>query len=458
MLLKISTNRANAREVSFLFHKHPDRLQSVELPFGKAHIFYPKADQDECAICLVLDINPVSLTRNNQSNNADFALSHYVNDRPYVASSYMSVAISKAFSTAMNGTCKDHPELVNEQIPFDIKIAVMFAPKGGEILIRRLFEPLNYEVEVQRHTLDEAFPEWGESRYFSVNLKGTQRLMDVLTHLYVLIPSLDTHKHYWVSNAEVEKLLRKGENWLAGHPEKDQITKRYLKGIANLTRSAFDQLNEAIESNDDVSEETQDTVQQSLHQQRLQMAFDELKRSGATTVIDLGCGEGKLLKLFLKDPQFTKITGMDVSHKSLQKVVERLHLNEISPVQKERISLFQGALTYRDERLNNYEAAALIEVIEHLDPDRIKSMERVVFEYAKPNTVVLTTPNSDYNELYESLHAGQFRHTDHRFEWSREEFKQWVNSVCENYAYEADIKSVGDEVEAVGAPFSDSYF
>ncbi|MEO0553412.1 MAG: 3' terminal RNA ribose 2'-O-methyltransferase Hen1 [Bacteroidota bacterium] len=459
MLLKISTNRASARDLSFLLHKHPDRLQAVDLPAGKAHIFYPKADEQECSVCLLLDINPIDLVKNSKRNDNDFALGHYVNDRPYVASSYMSVAISKAFNTAMNGTCKQRPELVDESMPFEVKIAVLPAPKGGEILIRKLFEPLGYSIELTRHELDGKFSEWGDSRYFTVTLKGSQKVKDLLSHLYVLIPVLDTNKHYWVSKSEVEKLLQKGQGWLGSHSEKEQITKRYLKGIGGLTRNALDRLIEVEESTGDDEKETLegsesevDQKKESLHNQRLKLALEELKNAGAERVIDLGCGEGKLIKLLLKEKQFSKILGMDVSFRALEKAVERLHYTEMPPKQKERIELIQGALTYRDKRLEGFDAAAIIEVIEHLDLDRLKSFERVVFKFAKPNTVVLTTPNQEYNQLFESMETDQFRHTDHRFEWTRAEFNEWVERVCENYGYSAIIKPVGEESEKVGAP------
>ena len=460
MLLKISTNRTSARDLSFLLHKHPDRLQAVDLPAGMAHVFYPKADEQECSICLLLDINPIDLVKNSKGNNNDFALAHYVNDRPYVASSYMSVAISKAFNTAMNGTCKQKPELVEEVMPFETKIAVLPAPKGGEILIRKLFEPLGYSVELTRHKLDGTFSDWGDSRYFTVILKGSQKVKDLLSHLYVLIPVLDTNKHYWVSQSEVEKLLQKGQGWLGSHPEKEQITKRYLKGIGGLTRNALDRLIEIEESNGDDtkqilledSEGEIDQKKESLHNKRLKLALEELKNAGAERVIDLGCGEGKLIKLLLKEKQFSRILGMDVSFRTLEKAVDRLHYSEMPPKQKERIELIQGGLTYRDKRLEGYDAAAVIEVIEHLDTDRLKSFERVVFEFAKPNTVVLTTPNQEYNQLFESMEPGQLRHTDHRFEWTRAEFKEWVDKVCENHGYSAMIKPVGEESENVGAP------
>ncbi len=456
MLLNISTSHIPATDLSFLLHKHPGKLQSVELSTGKAHIFYSEATNETCAVNLLLDINPIELVKNSRNKTSDFALAHYVNDRPYVASSFMSVAISKAFSTALNGKCSQRPELVDQVMDFDAKISVLPAPKGGELLIRRLFEPLGYEVNLQRHQLDANFSEWGDSKYYTLNLQGSCKLKELLSHLYVLIPVLDTNKHYWVSQSEVEKLLQKGAGWLGNHPEKEQITKRYLKEIGGLTRNALDRLIETDleEEPHEVEEKSEEVVKvkETLHQQRLKLTLKELKNAGAKRVVDLGCGEGKLLKMLLKEKQFEEILGVDVSYRALEKAMERLYYNEMPPKQKERIKLIQGALTYRDKRLDGYDAAAIIEVIEHLDLNRLRSFERVVFEFSKPKVVVLTTPNREYNELFESMATDSFRHTDHRFEWTRQEFSDWAGQVANSHGYDFEIKPVGEEDKKVGAP------
>jgi 3' terminal RNA ribose 2'-O-methyltransferase Hen1 len=455
MLLKISTTHNPATDLSHLLHKHPEKLQAVELSNGKAHVFYPEATEARCTVALLLDIDPIGLVRNSGRNGDDsFSLGHYVNDRPYVASSFMSVAISKAFSTAMNGTCNKHPELVDQIMPFEVEISVLPAPKGGEILIRKLFEPLGYQVNLERHELDSKFTEWGMSKYFTLNLSGNFKLKDLLSHLYVLIPALDNEKHYWVGQHEVEKLLEKGKGWLKDHPEKEQITKRYLKGIGGLTRNALSRLLEGDEliENEETDTEKEDVVKETLHYKRLKVVLDELISSDAKTIVDLGCGEGKLLRMLLKEKQFQKILGIDVSFRELEKANDRLRIQEMAPKQKERIELMQGALTYRDKRFQGFDAAAIVEVIEHLDPNRLKAFERVVFEFAQPKTVVLTTPNREYNDLFENMVEGQMRHADHRFEWTRNEFETWANQVAERNGYKVLIKPIGEEAEKVGAP------
>jgi 3' terminal RNA ribose 2'-O-methyltransferase Hen1 len=454
MLLKISTTHQPATDLSFLLHKHPDKLQSVELSNGNAHIFYPEASHEKCCAALLLDIDPIGLVRNSGDYGPDsFSLAQYVSDRPYVASSFLSVALSKAFSTAMNGTCAKRPELVDIIMPFEIELSLIPAPRGGELLIRKLFEPLGYKVALQRHSLNSNFENWGDSKYYTLNLKGDFKLKDLLAHLYVLIPVLDNEKHYWVSQHEVEKLLQKGEGWLKDHPEKEQITKRYLRNIAGLTRNALTRLMDD-EGAEMVTEEkdVESIAKETLHNKRLKAVLSELILSGAKTILDLGCGEGKLLRMLLKEKQFESIVGVDVSHHALEKAMQRINFEEMAPRQKERINVLQGALTYRDNRLNGFEAAAIVEVIEHLDLNRLKAFERVVFEFSKPKTIVLTTPNREYNELFETMEAGDMRHTDHRFEWTRNEFETWAKEVAVKNNYHVNFKPVGEVEEKVGAP------
>lgn len=456
MLLTITTTHQPATDLGFLLHKHPDKFQSVELSIGKAHIFYPESLEEKTTAALLLDIDPIDMVKGARHlSGKEFTLGQYVNDRPYVASSFMSVALARAFSTAMNGRCINKPELVDTKIPVETKIAVLPAPRGGEILIRKFFEPLGYHVELQRHDLDEEFKEWGESKYFTLVLKHTITIKELLTHLYVLIPAIDNDKHYFVSQNEIKKLLEKGNGWLETHPEKEQITRRYLINLNSLARQALVRLNEGEDVEAEMEEELhKDDLKEreTLHQQRLSLVLEQLKKSNATSVLDLGCGEGKLIRMLLKEKQFSRIAGMDVSYHELTKAKARMHWEEMAPKQKERIMLFQGALTYKDKRLENFDAAAIVEVIEHLDENRLKSFERVVFEFARPKTIIITTPNAEYNELFTNMKTGSLRHTDHRFEWTRNEFEDWAKVVADKYNYKVDFMPVGLEEEKIGAP------
>ncbi|TPG66778.1 3' terminal RNA ribose 2'-O-methyltransferase Hen1 [Hymenobacter nivis] len=468
MLLTITTTYQPATDLGYLLHKNPARLQSVEVAGGQAHVFYPEATAERCTAALLLDLDPVGLVRGRGPGNEGFALEQYVNDRPYVASSFLSGALSKAFGTAMNGTCKDRPDLPAQALPLAVKVAVVSAP--GPDWPRRLFEPLGYEVEVETTPLDPTVPAWGPSRYYTLHLRHAGlRLQDVLTHLYVLLPVLDNDKHYYIGENEAEKLLHRGGDWLPQHPERGFITRRYLRYLAAYVNPTLARLLEGTEEElpEPVAPDAPETPaaaapaaapgppaepKLSLHDQRLQQVAQEIYDLGPKRVLDLGCGEGKLLRLLLRLPKIEYILGMDVSHQALSRAAQRLHLVEMPPRQRARLNLIQGSLLYRDERLAGFDAAALVEVIEHLDESRLGALEAVVFGQARPGHVFVTTPNADYNQLYETLNAGEFRHDDHRFEWTRAEFAAWATAVAERHGYQVRLVGMGEEVEGVGAP------
>jgi 3' terminal RNA ribose 2'-O-methyltransferase Hen1 len=284
------------------------------------------------------------------------------------------------------------------------------------------------------------------------------RLSELLTHLYVLIPVLDAEKHYWVGDDEVEKLMRRGEGWLAGHPERELIVNRYLKYQRSLTSEALARLFEDEDVDPDraaqerAAEEEAVEEPMRLSEQRLGAVVAVLKAAGARRVLDVGCGGGKLVAALLKDSGFEEIVGVDISHRALEIAQARLRLDRLAPRQRERVKLFQTALTYRDGRLAGFDAAAVVEVIEHLDLPRLRSFERVLFGEARPGAVVVTTPNREYNVRFEGLPAGRFRHRDHRFEWTRAEFEDWSGEVAGRFGYGVRFLPVGPDDPEVGSP------
>ncbi|MBN9689997.1 MAG: 3' terminal RNA ribose 2'-O-methyltransferase Hen1 [Verrucomicrobia bacterium] len=459
MYLTLSTRHSPATDLGYLLRKNPQRPQSFPLTFGRAHVFYPEADEHRCTVALLVEIDPVGLVRTRRGPSGEGGLlDQYVNDRPYAASSFLSVALAEVFGTALSGSdSKDRPGLMAQALPFEVVVPALPC-RGGEPILRQLFEPLGYQVTCQRLPLDAQFPEWGESSLFRVTLSTTVPLPLLLSHLYVLLPVLDNDKHYWVGDDEVAKLLRHGEGWLANHPARELIARRYLKHRRSLFAEALAQLIQDDGEDPNTEAETQAaeeaTVERalSLHEQRLETVLTHLKAHGAKSVLDLGCGEGRLLRRLLQDRQFERILGLDVSHQALEAAAERLHLDRLPEAKRQRIQLLHGSLMYRDERLSGFEAAAVVEVIEHLDPPRLAAFERVLFEAARPALVVLTTPNREYNATWESLPAGQFRHRDHRFEWTRAEFEQWCATIAARFRYAVQRHPVGPEDPLLGAP------
>ena len=456
MLLTISTTHQPATDLGHLLHKNPAKLHSFEMSFGKAHLFYPEATSQKCTAALLLDIDTVGLVRGKRGPGDGGTLEQYVNDRPYVLSSFTSVALGRIFGTAMAGRSKNRQELAEQKIPLTAALSVVACRR--ESLLQELFEPLGYRVQAKRLPLDEKFSEWGDSPYFSVTLDGEVRLTDLLRHLYVLIPVLDAEKHYWVGKDEVEKLLRKGEGWLAGHPHKEAIVKRYLPRQRQLAREALARLAEEDNPDPDATLEAQAEQETKIEdpirlwQQRMGAVVAVLRSAEAKRVLDLGCGEGKLLRALLEEKSITEIVGMDVSFRSLEIASQRLRLERMPTKQRERLKLIHGSLMYRDSRLAGYDAATVVEVIEHLDPPRLAAFERVLFENARPTTVVVTTPNAEYNVKFETLPAGQFRHKDHRFEWTREQFQTWSQQVSQRHGYTVKFVPVGEEDGQVGSP------
>jgi SAM-dependent methyltransferase len=483
MLLTITSTSPPATDLGFLLHKNPATVRSVELGFGVAHAFYPEAGAERCTIALLLEMDPVALVR--RSRGGPFPLAAYVNDRPYAASSFLSVALRRLFGTALRGQCKERPELPEQKLALIARLPVLPC-RGGEAMARRLFEPLGYQVSAQPIALDERFPWWGDSPYFDVRISARCRVRDLLGQLYVLLPVLDDDKHYWVTSDEIDKLVDNAGVWLAGHPDRDVIVRRYLRHQRGLTAEAIARL---LDEEPGAAEAAADTEAWTetrtgagsaagtgagapaearpggwpggqatageharLRDLRLAAVLAALRASGARRVLDLGCGDGRLLAGLLKDGQFEEIVGVDASAAALERAARRLRLDEMAPRQRQRVRLLQGALTYGDRRLAGYDAAVLMEVIEHIDPDRLGALEQAVLGGAAAGTVVVTTPNAEYNARYPGLSPGAMRHPDHRFEWSRAEFRAWAGAAARRHGYTASFEPVGDDDPQAGPP------
>ncbi len=480
MLLTLSTTHVPATDLGFLLHKNPARAQQVEVATGTAHVFYPEAREDRCTVALLLEVDPVGLVRTARAAGGDAGpLAQYVNDRPYAASSLLAVALGRAFASARRGASKERPDLVDVALPLEVHVPALSC-RGGAAMAHRFFAPLGWTVEARAVPLDEEHPEWGDSRYVDLRLTGRLRLADALNHLYVALPVLDDARHHWIGADEIDKLLRAGGGWLAGHPDRDLITRRYLGHRSGLTRRAIERLAEVDDVDaavlDDATapplpaaggpapaeDDTADTAADDgaevpdrplpLALQRHGAVLAALRSAGAQRVVDLGCGAGALLPALLAERSFTEVVGVDVSARALEVAARKLRLDRMPERQRERITLLQSGLTYTDARLRGYDAAVLMEVVEHLDPDRLPALEHAVFGAAAPPTVVVTTPNAEYNVRYPDLPPGAFRHRDHRFEWTRREFADWTAAVAQRYGYGVRLLGVGEDDPEVGTP------
>ncbi|RUQ96786.1 3' terminal RNA ribose 2'-O-methyltransferase Hen1 [Labedella endophytica] len=443
------TTDVDASVLGYLVHKHPGRVQSFPAPVGDIHVFYPEVSRERCTIAVLLEVDAVGLAREKRFRGDALALSHYVNDRPYAASSMFAVALGAVFRTAMTGRSDSYPELASAPIPLRIELPVI-STRGAEAegLVRRLFEPLGWAVEETPIPLDPEHPEWGASRYSSLVFSGRVLLSHALRQLYVLLPVHDDAKHYWVGDDEVAKLTRAGDGWLAEHPERELITRRYLAHQSSLVSQA----DGAPDDERATGTATADPGPAPLRASRAEAVLRALSDVHAHRVVDMGCGPGALLTRLAKDRSFTEIVGTDVSVRALESAERTLNLRAASDAERERIRLLHGSVVYRDERVRGFDAVVLMEVVEHVDESRLPALEDAVFAHAAPANVVVTTPNADYNALYASLPAGRFRHDDHRFEWTRGEFRSWASSVAERNGYDVEFRPVGAEDPTRGSP------
>jgi 3' terminal RNA ribose 2'-O-methyltransferase Hen1 len=470
VLITVTSTAPSASHLSHLLRKHPDKAQSFSLSVGTAHVFYPEASDERCTVAMLLEVDAIGLVRDKRFRGSDDgSLSRYVNDRPYASSSMVAVALGQVFRTAMNGTSESFPELAASPLPLEITVAALPARGAENVgLVPRLFAPLGWTVLEKAIPLDPEFPDWGDSPYVDLVLRGEVRLADALRHLYVLLPVLDDAKHYWVSDDEVGKLLRAGEGWLPDHPEREIITRRYLAHQRSMVEDATallakearlltldtDAAGGSADADTDLAADTEaaPTRPAKLAPQRAEAVLAALVDVRARSVADVGCGEGALLSRLLADPVFTTIIGTDVSARELARAEKRLNLREASDRQRERVRLIHSSVTYQDDRIAGLDAIVLMEVIEHVDAERLPALEASIFGAASPAAVIVTTPNSEYNALFGSLPAGQFRHTDHRFEWSRAEFTAWSEGVAERHGYTVEFRTVGEVDPQAGSP------
>ncbi len=466
MLLTITYEGKNTQELGYLLHKNPDRAQQFELSYGKAYVFYPEVSDSRTTAALLLDIDPIDLAR-GKLGGSDGGLFDYVNDRPYASTSFMSNAISRVFGTAMNGRCDKKQQLADTPLSLTATVTSLRTGDDKE-LAAQLFEPLGYSVKTETTLLDSRFPEWGESPYIDLTVSGSVRLSDLLNHLYVLIPVFDMQKHYYIAQDEIQKLLDHGgfiaeelpdhsaqsRGWLSSHPYRDKIVRRYFKNKKSYARKAIDIL--MSEMPEQPVEEEADAAQEEkrvpLNTQRMEAVKNAVLASGASSVIDMGCGECRLTSLLLSEPQIQKITACDVSVSVLEKAARRLRLDDMNSYKRAKLTLMQASLTYRDKRFEGFDCACVVEVIEHIEPARLPSFERILFEFAAPKTLILTTPNREYNDHYARMKDNGLRHDDHRFEWTREEFRAWTEHICNAFGYTCVISGIGENDTEFGTP------
>lgn len=444
MLLTFTCEGPHAKDFGYLIYKNPASVFARDLAYGNLTLFYTENEPERASVALTIDVDPVSLMRGNRAA----ALDQYVNDRPYVASSLTSVALREAFSSALGGKSKDRPELVAQPLPLRAHIPAVNA-RGGAPIVETLFRPLGYDVSITPS------PSPSPSSVLSFAISGLQTVHDLLSHLYLLLPVLDDAKHYFIGDDEVKKLLAHGADWLPHHPEKALITNRYLKFRRGLVHEALSQLTVDQPEVDTEEQAEEDALEEHvrLHEQRIAAVTAALQGANPPLrrIVDMGCGEGRLLEALIASRDFTELVGVDVSTGLLTIAEKRLQLDRLPAADRGRVRLLQGSLLYRDRRLEGYDAVTLVEVIEHIDEERLDVVRKVLFAHLQPRRVIITTPNAEYNARFRTIPSGAMRHADHRFEWTRAQFRDWCSGGME-YGYAVRFAGIGPIDPDVGAP------
>ncbi|MFZ4843620.1 methyltransferase domain-containing protein [Mycetocola saprophilus] len=495
MYLSITLTGSHASGLNHLLHKHPDRVHRREKNGSTATVFTPVFEPDRATVGLLLEVDPIGLVRGQGAARDSFTLGQYVNDRPYAANSLLAVALRQSFSTAFAGNSTARADIVDIPLPLRFEIPAL----PGDTLIRELFEPLGWRVSETEVPLDPEIPAWGSAAAHRVVLEQDIVLARALSQLYVLLPVLDGAKHYWVDQSETQTLLRHGGDWLASHPRRELILRRALihqgeyvdeaiaalDGVADApgtpgawnaqgvsdapdaqgtpgalatpaTGAAASAIGSAANKTGPSASATgpaaSATPRISLARERRDGILTRLRELPVSTVVDMGCGQGALLNVLLRDARFTRVIGADVSPSVLAQAERALGLDRMPETQRARLELVQSSLTYRDDRLAGADAMVLMEVIEHLDAERLPRLELAVFAHARPAHVLVSTPNAEYNVHYPGLAPGSFRHTDHRFEWTRAEFADWAERVAAEHGYLVAYSGLGPEDPATGAP------
>ena len=443
MLLTITTTAPGATDLGYLVHKHPDRVHERAVGFGTARVFFPEATDGRCTMALAVEVDAVGLSRGSLRSEG------YVTDRPYVAGSLLSVALTRTLGSALAGQSAERPERVDEVMPLEATLSAVHAP-GGERVIRKAFEPLGYVVDCR-------WVDGGPSpTVASVTLRGNKSVRDLLRHVFILAPVVDGSKHYYVGVDEVEKLVRHGEGWLGDHPHRDWVVHRYLRFRKALARKALSLLVADQAEADEAAQGEEVLLEKParLNDQRSDAVLAALREPGREirSVVDLGCGEGKLVATLARDSRFERVLGVDVSSAALGWAEARLDRINLSEPRRKRVAFALGSLVYRDDRMVGFDAAVLVEVIEHVDLARLPALEASVFGHARPGRVIVTTPNADYNPTWESLPAGRLRHRDHRFEWTRAEFRLWAERVATRFGYAVRFEPIGPVDPTLGPP------
>ncbi len=435
MQLTIRATGPNVKILSYLLAKNPNNRYERSNNGHLVRMFFSEFSDDNVEVTFFVTPDSIEMSRNSSET---YDITSYINDREFVVSSIFCTLIRSAIGTALNGKPKEeYASWVNHRFPFDIEFGPIASNLSDQEIVE-LFEPMGYKVRIAYGDADYQvkLKEKSTARYIS--LTGLVTLQNALRQLFVLIPVLDDYKHYYIDEKEVEKLQRYGEGWLENHSSRDFIMQKSIR---------FKELYSLVGMEEPLLPKGSKTR---LNELRYQKIIEYIKcLPDKEKVVDLGAGEGKLSVQVGFVAGVKEILAVEPSEMERLKANKRFEevdekQNFITP------TTMMGSLFYYDERLLGKDVMILCEVIEHIDQERLPKIMTTILQIYKPKALIITTPNKEYNQVYELEEA--YRHNDHRFEWTRQEFKNWCNSQSRNVPYEVIFDGVGEEHERYGHP------
>ncbi|WP_407270561.1 3' terminal RNA ribose 2'-O-methyltransferase Hen1 [Radiobacillus sp. PE A8.2] len=435
MQLTIHATGENVQVLSFLLAKNPTNLYERESKGHLVRMFYSKFMPSEVEATIFVTPDSIELVKNN--NNA-YDITHYINDREFAVSSIFTSLIRSALATALNGNTKEEYQAwVKHCFPFTFGFGPVSTDLSDE-QITNLFEPLGYEIDIEKRELDYDFSLKTTNHVRYINIHGTTTLQTGLRQLFVLIPVLDNYKHYYIDEKEIDKLQRYGEGWLDQHPSKDMIIRRALR-----FKELYSQLEDKVEQ-----QETTPKVR--LNELRYQKIAETVQQlTDRKSIVDFGSGEGKLAYKLGFVSGVEEILAVEPSETATTRAIARFEHGE-SEVGFVSPTPVWGSLYYFDQRLVNKDVIILCEVIEHIDEYRLPKIIQTILQKYQPRALIITTPNSEYNNVYELDQA--YRHSDHRFEWTRNQFQACCTAATEQHPYRLHFDGIGEEHPSFGQP------
>lgn len=474
MYLTIKATGEHASMISHLLAKNPHNLYDRTEKGARVRLVYTSFQPQDTEAMLFVTPDPIELVKGTPDH---YDITQYINDRELAVSSLFCSYIRPALGTALNGKPKaDYIDWVD----YRFTLQMTFGPVASDLpdhVIESLFQPLGYEVQIERGEIDYSFDLKNRSTVRHIQISGQQTLQQMLRQLYILIPVLDNYKHYYINEDEIERLRRYGEGWLSTHPQHDLMIKRSLR-FAPLVKeyeqqvakeSSIDALSTEISTNSIQSnkEQAQSTEQQlerintietetetpvvRLNELRYRAIVEQVSLlPQRKQVIDFGAGEGKLSVRLGQIEGVEQVWAVEPSMQSQLRAIDRFaklegRTDDVIPV------ITIGSLFYRDERWVDQDVIILCEVIEHINEVRLPQVIHTLFTDYRPQTLIMTTPNREYNEVYQ-MDADEIRHTDHRFEWTRAELEQYCTQWIQNRPYTFTISGIGDKHEQHGQP------